>query len=158
MVLSDREREYVERARVARLGTADERGRPQVIPICFALLEGRVVSVLDEKPASSDDPDLRRVRDIEANPFVSLVIDHYSEDWDALGWVQLRGRASILDPGEDGHEQAIEALRGKYDQYADHALEERPVIRIEPGGVVSWGNLDSSTVSRKPSSGFADTA
>lgn len=142
--LSDREHEYVERARVARLGTADERGRPQVVPICFALLEERIVSALDEKPASSDDSDLRRVRDIEENPFVSLVVDHYVEDWDALGWVQLRGRASIVDPGEDGHERAIEALRGKYDQYADHALEERPIIHIEPGDAVSWGNLDRS--------------
>lgn len=139
--LSEREREYVERARVARLGTADGRGRPQVVPICFALLEGQVVSALDEKPASSDDPDLRRVRDIEANPFVSLVIDHYSEDWDELGWVQLRGRASVLDPGEEGHERVIEVLRGKYDQYADHAIEGRPVIRIDPGSAVSWGDF-----------------
>ncbi|MFC6905650.1 TIGR03668 family PPOX class F420-dependent oxidoreductase [Halalkalicoccus tibetensis] len=140
MVLSDRERAYVERARVARLATADDRGRPQVVPVCFALVDGAVVSAVDEKPAEAGEQ-LRRVRDVESNPFVSLVVDHYREDWDRLGWVQLRGWATVLKPGADGREAAIGALRGKYEQYEDHALEERPLVWIEPGHAVSWGDL-----------------
>lgn len=144
MDLSDRERAYVERARSARLATADERGRPQVVPICFALVRESVVSAVDEKPAATDG-DLRRVRDIESNPFVSLVVDHYTEDWDAVGWVQLRGRATVVEPGGDGHALAVARLREKYEQYETHALEERPVIRIEPGHAVSWGDLAGTT-------------
>lgn len=141
MVLSDRERAYVERARIARLATADGRGRPNVVPVCFAMLEDAVVSAIDEKPATADDDELRRVRDVTANSFVALVVDHYTEDWTGLGWVQLRGRATILEPGDEGHERAIEALRRKYDQYGTHAIEDRPVVRIDPGHAVSWGRL-----------------
>ncbi len=140
MSLSDRERAYLQRARVARLATADGRSRPQVVPVCFALVGEHVVTAVDEKPADADE-ELRRVRDVESNPFVSLVVDHYLEDWDRLGWVQIRGRATVVEPGVDGHRSAIEALRGKYEQYETHALEERPLIRIDPGHAISWGEL-----------------
>ena len=142
MDLSEDERRFLEEGRVARLATADERGRPNVIPICFALLENALVTPLDEKPASVDPETYRRVRDVETNPFVAVVVDHYVEDWDELGWVQLRGRAAVIDPGEGGHRTAVEALRNKYEQYRDHLLEERPVIRIRPGHVVSWGRVE----------------
>lgn len=142
MALSDAERRYLETARVGRLATADGEGRPHAVPICFALVDGTVVTPLDEKPKDVEATALRRVRDIRANPRVALVVDHYTEEWSGLGWVQVRGTATLVDPGESGHGRAVRALRSAYDQYADHALEERPVIRIEPGHVVSWGELD----------------
>jgi hypothetical protein len=33
------------------------------------------------------------------------------------------------------------ALRGKYPQYANHALETRPLIRVTIERVRSWGDL-----------------
>ena len=137
-----REREYVETARVGRLATADAEGRPRAVPVCFAFAGNRIVTPVDEKPQSVPAEGLRRSRDIRENPHVTLVVDHYTEDWSRLGWVQVRGTASHLAPDEPGHSDAVAALRGKYSQYADHALEERPVIRIEPGSVRSWGELD----------------
>lgn len=133
---------YLAAARVARLATADSAGRPHVVPICFALTEAGIVTPIDEKPKDVDPMELRRVRDVRENPSVSLVADHYVEDWSRLGWVQVRGTAELLDPAEDGHEEGVTALRGKYDQYADHELESRPLIRIEPGSVRSWGQLE----------------
>jgi PPOX class probable F420-dependent enzyme len=140
-MLGSRERTYLEAARVGRLATADAEGRPHAVPVCFALDGDRFVTPIDEKPKSVAADDLRRSRDVRENPRVALVVDHYVEDWSELGWVQIRGTATHLDPGESGHADAVAALRGKYDQYADHALEERPVIAVEPGSVRSWGEL-----------------
>jgi hypothetical protein len=56
--------------------------------------------------------------------------------------VQVRGTATVLDPDGSDHAAAVDALRAKYDQYADNALETRPVIRVTPGSVRSWGRLD----------------
>lgn len=143
-MFSAAERRYIETARVGRLATADADARPHVVPICFTLLDetNAIVTPVDEKPKEVAPTELRRVRDIEANPRVALVVDHYREDWDALGWLQVRGTAALVAPGEADHGIAIDALRTKYDQYGNHALEERPIIRIDPGHVVSWGRLD----------------
>ncbi|PSP86250.1 TIGR03668 family PPOX class F420-dependent oxidoreductase [Halobacteriales archaeon QS_1_68_17] len=141
MCFAEDERAFVESARVGRLATADADGRPHAVPICYALAGERVVTPIDEKPKSVGPSRLRRVRDVRENPTVALVVDRYADDWTRLGWVQIRGRASLLDPGEDGHADAVARLRAKYDQYANHDLEARPVIEIRPGSVRSWGDL-----------------
>jgi PPOX class probable F420-dependent enzyme len=143
--MSPEEHAFVADARVGRLATVDERGRPHAVPICFALVEGTLVSPLDEKAQTVDPRTLRRVRNIEANPHVTVIVDRYVEDWSQLCWVQIRGRASLLAAGTTTHSTAVDALREKYHQYADHALEERPAIQIEPGTVSSWGDLSRET-------------
>jgi len=142
MVWSDRERRYVASARVGRLATVDGEARPHAVPICYALVGDRIVSPLDEKPKGVEATELRRVRNVRQNPRVTLVIDHYTEQWVNLGWVQTRGTAAVVKPDEPGHSGAVDALEDKYDQYESHALDRRPVIRIEPGSVRSWGRLD----------------
>lgn len=141
------ERRYVETARVARLATADAEGRPHVVPICFVLDGDTLLSPIDEKPQTVAAMDLRRSRDIRANSRVAVVVDHYTEDWSRLGWVQLRGSATHRHPGDDGHQKAISDLRSKYDQYDAHDLEERPMIAIHIASVQSWGHLDADTTS-----------
>jgi PPOX class probable F420-dependent enzyme len=146
-MLTAEERAVLETARVARLATADAEGRPHVVPICFALTERDVrpvlVTPIDQKPKAADPGDLRRVRDIRSNASVALVIDRYTEDWDRLGWLQLRGTASVVDPAKERHAPAVRALRERYTQYADHALEGRPMIEIRIGSASSWGNLEA---------------
>ena len=137
------ERQYLADARVARLATAGADARPHVVPVCFALTADGIVTPIDEKPKSVGPTALRRVRDGDANPPVALVADHYVEDWTGLGWVQVRGTAAVVGPEASGHRVAIAALTEKYDQYADHDLATRPVIRIEPGTVRSWGALEA---------------
>ncbi|MFB6360682.1 MAG: TIGR03668 family PPOX class F420-dependent oxidoreductase [Halobacteriales archaeon] len=148
-MLTAEERTVLETARVGRLATADADGRPHVFPICFALIEPDdrpvLVTPVDEKPKAADPTELRRVRDIRSNGAVALVIDHYTEDWERLGWLQLRGTAAVLEPTDQRHATAVSALRDRYPQYADHRLEDRPVIEIRLGSVRSWGDLQAFT-------------
>ena len=141
-MFDSRERAYVETARVGRLATADADGRPHAVPVCFAFAGDRIVTPIDEKPKTVTPEGLRRSRDIRENPRVALVVDHYTEDWSRLGWVQVRGTSTHRSPDDPGHAGSVAALRAKYDQYADHALGERPLVRIEPGSVRSWGTLE----------------
>lgn len=141
-MFEDRERRYVESARVGRLATADAEGRPHLVPVCFALDGDAIVTPIDEKPKRVDADALRRTRDIAENPRVALLVDHYTEAWDRLGWVQVRGTATYCGPDDPRHSAGVAALRRKYDQYAAHDLDARPVIRISPGSVRSWGRLE----------------
>lgn len=138
------ERRYLEAARLGRLATADGEGRPHVVPVCFALIDERVATPIDEKPKSVGASDLRRVRDVSENPRVSLVVDHWSEDWSELGWVQVRATASVVDPGVEVHADGVAALREKYPQYAGHDLEGRPMLVLDPERVLAWGELSPS--------------
>ena len=83
------------RARVARLGTASGDGQPNVVPVCFELIDGRVYIGLDAKPKSVAHLRLRRVRNILENPRVSFLVDRYSDDWGRLGYVMISGRATL---------------------------------------------------------------
>lgn len=136
------ERSYVEQARIARLATADAEGNPHAVPVCFAFAGDHIVTPIDEKPQDVAPQSLRRSRDISENPRITLIIDHYTEDWSQLGWVQVRGTATHCQPDEKPHSPGITALETKYDQYGSQNLEDRPLIRISPGSVRSWGHLE----------------
>ena len=84
-------------ARSATLGTVDAGGRPHLVPIVFAYDEGRLYTAVDRKPKSTFR--LKRLRNIEANPDVSVLVDHYDDDWTALWWVRIDGTASVIGFG-----------------------------------------------------------
>ena len=137
-MLSASELQFIERRRVAHLATADASGRPHVVPVCFAYFDGRFYIAVDEKPKRSLR--LKRLRNIEENPQVALMFDRYDEDWSRLGWVMVRGTASVIEAGPD-HERAVAALRERYAQYRSMALEGRPVVRVTVERATSWGDL-----------------
>ena len=144
-MISEAERLFLAEARTATLATIAPDGAPRLVPVCFALADDADVlhSPLDDKPKRVGDPhELARVRDILVRPDVSLLVHHWSEDWSALGWLRVRGRASVLErsAGRE-HSAAVMALRAKYPQYAAHRLDERPIIRIDVVATVSWGSL-----------------
>ena len=139
---SETERRFVSEARVARLATVSADGEPHVIPVCHAFVDEHIVIALDEKPKNVAPEELQRVHNIQATPLASLVVDQYSEDWDELGWVRATGSAELIEPTANGHETGITALKEKYPQYADQTLSDKPLIRIEPQRVRSWGALD----------------
>jgi PPOX class probable F420-dependent enzyme len=145
-VLTDAQRAFLEAARRAVLATISPDGRPRLVPICFSLDSAGPIlyTPLDDKPKRSGDPlALARVRDIEADPAVSVLVDRWDEDWSRLAWLRMDGRAAILPPSADQpeHAAAIAALRARYPQYATHRLEARPLIRIAIERVVDWGPL-----------------
>ena len=103
-------------SRVARMATVDASGRPHVVPVVFAVEGRRLYWAVDDKPKRSRD--LKRLRNLAANPVVELVVDRYEEDWGALWWVRARGRARVLDDPDDVR-GALTALSRKYPQYRD---------------------------------------
>lgn len=136
--LRDGERRFVSEQRVGHLATVDEIGRPHVVPICFALLDDVVVSALDEKPKSVIPTQLRRVKNLLASPSVQFLVDEYDDDWERLRFVQLRGRAELVEPGTAFHAAAVQILRAKYAPYDSMRIEEQPIIRIEIDRVRAW--------------------
>lgn len=113
-------RERFVAARVLRLATATTEGRPHIVPCTFAVdAEGRIVTGIDSKPKAHAN--LRRLQNIEANPRVSLLADHYSDDWEQLWWARADGVATIERAGA-GHAAHWQLLRGRYPQYEDQVL------------------------------------
>lgn len=135
----DAVRDRIDAARSAHLATASADAAPHLIPVVFALNGDAVYIAIDEKPKTTTR--IRRLRNIEENPQATLLIDHYDDDWTKLWWIMLRGRAEILTPDAwdaDEATAAISALRTRYPQYAAHALEERPLIRLTIKQVTRW--------------------
>ncbi|MCY3691040.1 MAG: TIGR03668 family PPOX class F420-dependent oxidoreductase [Chloroflexota bacterium] len=135
--LSQQQVELLNQTPVGHLATADAHGRPHVIPFCFVCDGGIIYSALDAKPKSSNLRGLRRVRNILANPQVSLVIDHYESDWSRLWYLMVQGNAELLEPCPE-QAAAISLLRGKYQQYREMDLEHSPVIKITPDRATGW--------------------
>jgi PPOX class probable F420-dependent enzyme len=142
--LTQIQRAFLEAARRATLATIDGAGLPRLVPICFVIDPNAAIlySPLDDKPKLTDDPlTLARVRDIAARPDVSILVDRWDEDWSRLAWLRCHGRADLLEPSDANHASLVAALRAKYSQYADHRLEERPLIRVVIARATSWGAL-----------------
>lgn len=119
-------------ARVARLATASDSGQPHLVPLVFAvrndLGHGHTVCfAVDHKPKRSRQ--LRRLDNIAANPAVSLLVDHYDDDWSTLWWVRVDGTATVLDAESDDGRSAIDALVDKYRQY-DEVRPAGPVVVV----------------------------
>ena len=118
--LTERQRRFLNLARVGHLATADRSGMPHLIPVCYAAdhpaTGGATLYItVDEKPKRRDIP-LKRVRNILENPQAAFIVDRYDEDWNRLGWVMLRGPAEILDEGPE-HDRAQALLTARYPQY-----------------------------------------
>jgi PPOX class probable F420-dependent enzyme len=116
---------------VARLATVDSDCVPHLVPIVFAVGGDTIYFAVDDKPKSGAR--LRRLDNIAANRKVSVLADHYSDDWSALWWARAEGSARVLDgtpgaPEAPEARDAIELLAARYSQYA---------LRRPPGPVVA---------------------
>ncbi|MFQ5915279.1 MAG: TIGR03668 family PPOX class F420-dependent oxidoreductase [Nitrospinota bacterium] len=148
--LTGRSTRFLETARVGHLATADAKGRPHVVPVVFVLDEGRIYTPIDGKPKGAPRK-LRRIVNITENPHVAFLVDRYDENWAKLGFVLVRGTASILSAGRPAPDQAKEEeyrraetlLRKKYPQYETVSLggQEGLIIRITPESCATWGRL-----------------
>jgi PPOX class probable F420-dependent enzyme len=121
-------------ARVARLATIDPDGRPHLVPIVFAVEGDMLYSAVDRKPKRSTT--LRRIENARARPDVTILVDHYEDDWSRLWWIRLRGRARVLDSGEE-HDRALTLLTEKYPQYRSEP-PEGPVLAVDITEVREW--------------------
>lgn len=132
-----RMRRLVAEARVARLATTDADGRPHLVPVCF-VVEGDVLfSAVDRKPKRSRR--LKRLENVALHPDVTLLVDHYEEDWSRLWWVRLRGTARVLEGGPE-QARALSLLAAKYEQYRSEP-PPGPVLAV---GLTEWRGWSAS--------------
>lgn len=117
------------------MATVRSDATPHVVPITFAISNETLVTAVDAKPKRTTD--LQRLRNLRTNPAVSIVVDHYADDWSTLWWVRIDGLASIVDGGAPERTAAIDALVAKYSQYQVHA-PDGPLIIVRPTGWTSW--------------------
>ena len=127
-------RQRVRDARVARLATIAPDGRPHLVPFTFCLQGERILSAVDAKPKSTMA--LRRLDNVRRDPRVTVLVDHYEDDWDALWWVRLDGAAQLLEAGPE-RERALRLLSEKYDQYRA-TPPPGPVLEIRIERWRSW--------------------
>ncbi|MDP9117618.1 MAG: TIGR03668 family PPOX class F420-dependent oxidoreductase [Actinomycetota bacterium] len=128
---SDWARERFALARVARLATIGPAGAPHLVPIVFATAADVIYTAVDAKPKSTLQ--LRRLDNIAVDPGVSVLVDHYDDDWEQLWWARADGRARLLGASAE-RDTAISLLTDRYPQYSD---EPPPglVIAVE---VLRW--------------------
>lgn len=120
-------------ARVARVGTLDERGRVHLVPVVFALQDSRFYSFTDAGPRLA-----KRLRNLRHDPRVAILIDDYDEDWAKVWWVRLRGTGRVVESGPEW-ELARRLLREKYPQYATTPAESfGPAMAVDIDHWSGW--------------------
>ena len=138
-------RELVAAQRVARLAFVDDRDRPRVLPVTFAVEGGAVWSAIDEKPKRAPEP--ARLRYLRRRPEAALLVDVYDDDWSRLGWVQLSGTVSIVEAADAAG--ALSALSAKYPQYAART-PPGPLLRLAVERALQWRAAESPPSAGNP--------
>ena len=126
--LSQKEKRYLERARVCRVASADGRGTPHVAPLCHAFDAARRTAYIAT--------DGRTALNLKKRPTASLACDDYFENWGRLQGLVAHVRARIVRRGPE-LDRAVRLLKKKYKQYRDYEFDEVIALRIE--SVSSWG-------------------
>ena len=126
-------------AQIGHLATANTSGVPRIVPVCFIEYVGNIYSVIDKKPKVSDYTKLKRVQNILNNSEVSFLIDHYTEDWNQIWYLQINGSASIIHTKDSVmHHKLID----KYPLYANMEIKNQPLIQIIPRKLNFWSNTN----------------
>ena len=138
------------RARVARLATVDSKAIPYIVPVVFAFDGEKYYIPVDEKTKTLKPDKLRRIKNIEINPAVALLIDEYNEDWKKLLFIMIQGKASVIGrrrENEKDEEQqddndkllkiAHKLLFTKYPQYQHIAIGKLCIV-IYPQKRIFW--------------------
>jgi PPOX class probable F420-dependent enzyme len=118
----------------ARLATVSKEGRPHIVPIVFAIDQATLYFAVDAKPKTTTN--LKRLRNIAANPRVSVLADHYEDDWAKLWWVRADGSARVVTDSAEA-ERATDLLANKYEQHR-RTRPSGPVVAIHIDRVTGW--------------------
>ncbi len=133
-------RRHLDEARSAHLATVGPDGKPHVVPVTFAVDGDTVYFAVDAKPKRTTD--LKRLRNIAANPSVSVLVDHYEDDWKRLWWVRADGAARLIADRARA-ERALDLLARKYPQYRDDR-PPGPVVAITIQRMTGWAAAENS--------------
>ena len=108
-----------------------------MLPVTFAVAEGRIWSAIDQKPKRSGEP--ARLRFLRRDPRAALTVDRYSDEWDELAWVQVTGRVEIVKAADGA--AGMEALSEKYEPYREEA-PPGPLLVLQPERYLTWRAAD----------------
>ena len=137
----------IDKARLARLATVDRECKPHVIPVVFVLDNDHncYFIPIDDKTKQGRPENLKRVKNIQENPNVALLIDEYNEDWTKLYFIMIRGKGSILG-GKKLEQNEMPLLKkahgllyDKYNQYQTTGIGKY-VIMVIPQKVTTWND------------------
>ena len=120
-VFTDAERAYLQsEARLARVATVGKDGTPHVVPFGWSFNAGEDVIEI----GGLDLDRTKKYRDVSRTGRAAVVVDDIAslDPWRVRG-VEVRGRAEALS-------------------------EPRPLIRIHPERIVSWG-IESEAIGRR---------
>jgi PPOX class probable F420-dependent enzyme len=131
-------------ARVARLATVDsEDCKPYLVPVVFIYDGNNFYIPIDEKAKRSKPENLKRVKNIQTNPNVALLIDEYNEDWKKIWFIMIQGNASLINDIKSKQNRLIQRvhrlLYEKYPQYLTTGIGKF-CIMIRPKRVINWKN------------------
>ena len=106
-------------------------GSVHAVPVVFARVGEELVSPIDHKPKTGAV--LARVKNLQRDDRVTVLIDHWDEDWKRLAWLMIRGRATV-----DGN-APVSMMRELNRRYPQYEPDERhdALIRIRPV-LLSW--------------------
>ena len=124
--------ELIDSADVARFATTDGL-QPHLVPVVLVSEANHIYLPIDgklKKPGT-----LKRLSNIELHPEVTLLVDHYEDDWSQLWWVRVDAIASIVPMPT--------AVRNKFtEKYTGYGHTEIGIesIKLEVVNVQKWSN------------------
>ena len=130
-------------ARIGHLSTASSTLQPYVTPVVFIVQKNNIFVPLDNKPKTKNVKQLKRVKNIEENPKVSFLVDHYEEDWTNLWFVMIIGNAMLVEMNGKTQELRKEFRKihsmflKKYSQYTKFSIGNI-YIKIRIDKTIYW--------------------
>ncbi len=114
------------------LGTVHPRRAVDAVPVVYIADAGCIILPIDSvKPKRRAR--LQRLRNLDADPRVVLLVDHYDADWSQLWWVRVHGAAHEATPGG----LQLERLAAAFPAYATTGAV-RSVIVLVPETIGGW--------------------
>lgn len=111
------------------LATINRTGAPDLVPVCFAIVDGHVAIPVDSvKPKRSTA--LGRIRNLERDPRATLLLEQWdAADWSRLWWVRASLVRAEASPELGG--RLVAGLRSRYPQYAGIEFDAVLTFRID---------------------------
>ena len=125
--------ELIRWARVSRVATVSAEGVPHAVPVCHVLA--------GQKLYFGSGDDATKVRNLEANPRITVIVDEYSDHWDGLKGAMVQGRARLIERGPQ-FTRIRDLLYEKYPQYPKEAAlttSDSVIVEVSPLRVFTWG-------------------
>ena len=126
--MSGKEKRFLARARVCRVGSVDTRGVVHTAPLCHAFDQSSRTAYVATDGVTA--------RNLRARRRAAIECDDYFEDWDRIRGVVAHAHARFVRGGAELR-HARRLLQRKFAQYRDVDIESVIALRIDE--VTSWG-------------------